>query len=199
MKKIATSSALIAAFLSNAAFAGVPLYPANITTTPSSSSETSRTSTLGYAGLNWTLGGGYTPALVLGVTNVKVKSNGDTTGARLAFYLNLAGGPAAGMLKLSYLNGKEDFQGEIGAGYNFIKSAPLLGLGINGPYASAGVDGYLNSGVVPYASLNSQGAYSKPKPNTTLGGSVASCDPGDTWYSVGTRCNDNSPYRIPRD
>jgi hypothetical protein len=84
-----------------------------------------------------------TPALVLGVTNVRVKSNGDTAGAKLAFHLNLAGGLAPGLLKLSYLNGREDVQGEIGAGYNFIKSAPTLGLGINVPYLSAGVDSYL--------------------------------------------------------
>lgn len=195
MKIFAIPSVLIAAFLSNAAFAGNSLYPANITTTPGTSSGTSRTSTLGYAGLNWALGGGYTPALVLGVTNVKVKTNGDTTGARLAFHLNLAGGPAPGMLKLSYLNGKEDFQGEIGAGYNFIKSAPLLGLGVNGPYVSAGIDAYLNSSIVPYASINSQGAFSKPKPRTTPGSSVASCDPNDPWIVVDVSCNDNPPLR----
>jgi hypothetical protein len=96
-----------------------------------------------------------------------VKSNGDTTGAKLAFNINLAGGFAPGMLKLSYLNGKEDLQGEVGAGYNFIKSAPLLGLGVNAPYVAIGVDGYLNPGFVPYATLHSQGKFSKPQSQGT--------------------------------
>jgi len=89
----------------------------------------------------------------------------------------LVGGIAPGMLKLSYLNGKNDVQGELGAGYNFIKSAPSLGLGINGPYVSAGIDAYLNPGIVPYVSLNSQGAFSKPHPNVTPGTSVGTCIP----------------------
>lgn len=174
MKTTALFATAIGILLSTTVFAGFTPTPTFVTTA-GTSSGTSRTDTRAYAGLNWSLGGGYTPALVLGVTNAKVKSNGDTTGIRLAFHVNLAGGIAPGMLKLSYLNGKEDVQGEIGGGYNFIKSAPALGLGINGPYVSAGIDAYLNPGIVPYVSVNSQGAFSKPHPDVTLGTSVGSC------------------------
>lgn len=196
MRKPSLLGALIVSLLSTAALAGIPApnYQPTITTTPATTTETSRTSTQAYAGLNWTIGGGYTPALVLGVTNAKVKSNGDTSGARLALHINLTGGFAPGLLKLSYLNGKDDLQGEIGLGYNFIKSAPALGLGINGPYVSAGIDGYLSSGIVPYVSLNSQGAFSKPKANTVLGSNVASCDSGDVLLGNGT-CEDRHPFR----
>jgi len=167
MKNSVFFAAVIAALFSATAFAGVVIPPPSPTFTTSGAD--SKTETRGYAGLNWTLGGGYTPALVLGVTNTKVKSNGDTTGGRLAFHLNLLGGITPGMLKLSYLNGKEDLQGEVGAGYNFIKSAPLLGLGVNAPYVAVGVDGYLNPGLVPYGTLHSQGKFSKPQPQSSVG------------------------------
>ena len=121
-----------------------------------------KTNTNAYAGLNWNLGGGWTPSVVLGVFNTRVKADGDTEGANLAFHLNLAGGVKPGKFKLSYLNGKEDVQGELGIGYDFMRSAPLLGLGINAPYVSAGVDGYLNGSIIPFATLHSQGKFKKP-------------------------------------
>ena len=180
MKTAFLASALAGLFLSTAVFAGgtVPVLPAIGTTT----GHDSKTQTRAYVGLNWTWGGGYTPALVLGATNTRVQSDGDTTGAKLAFHINLLGGVSPGMLKLSYLHGKEDLQGEIGVGYNFIKSAPLLGVGVNAPYVSAGVDGYLNPGFVPYATLHSQGQYDKPRGKTT----TFSCPSG--YVLVGTSC-----------
>jgi len=156
-----------------------PAFAVDSGTYPATFSDTSRKETKAYVGLNWTLGAGATPALVLGVTNTRVKSNGDTTGARLAFSLNLLRGIAPGALKLSYLNGRENLQGELGAGYNFVKSAPLLGLGVNAPFVSAGIDGYLNPGIVPYVTLQSLGKFGKPK-------KVASCLPGDTLIPPAT-------------
>ena len=179
MKTAFFAPAVAGLILSTAVFAGgTGFFPAVGTTT----GHNSKTQTRAYVGLNWTWGGGYTPALVLGATNTRVQSDGDTTGAKLAFHINLLGGVAPGMLKLSYLNGKEDFQGEIGVGYNFIKSAPLLGVGVNAPYISAGVDGYLNPGFVPYATLHSQGKYDKPKGKTT----TYSCP--SRFVLVGTNC-----------
>lgn len=108
------------------------------------------------------MGGGWTPSVVIGVFNTRVKADGDTEGANLAFHLNLAGGIKPGKIKLSYLNGKEDVQGELGVGYDFLKGAPLLGLGVNLPYASLGADGYLNGTIAPFATLHSQGKFKKP-------------------------------------
>lgn len=182
MKKYVFCAAAVVSLLSSSAFAGFSgTYPATITT----NGANSKTETKGYAGLNWTLGGGLTPALVLGVTNTKVKSGGDTTGANLAFHLNLLGGIKPGMLKLSYLNGKNDIQGELGVGYNFIKSAPAVGLGVHAPFIAAGVDGYFDGGLAPYLTLHTLDRYKKPELKRT-----ATCpnNPGDTLNPDGVTC-----------
>lgn len=167
---------LVASAACSSAWAGgVTFYPATATTTTTGAD--SRTDTRGYVGLNWKLGGSVTPAVVLGLTNVRVNSNGDTSGLKLAFHLNLAGGVAPGMIKLSYLGGKEDFQGEIGAGYNFVRTAPFLGVGLNVPYVALGVDAYRGMEFEPFVTLNSQGKYDKPNKTTTT---TYSCDPGDS-------------------
>lgn len=148
---------LLCMFTATYAFAGTTGYSLIAGT-----GSAEKTDTRAYAGLNWTLGGGATPALVLGVFDVKVKANGDTTGGNLAFHINLTGGVKPGKVKLAYINGKEDVQGEIGLGYDFLKNAPLLGLGINAPYVSAGVDAYGGPGFVLYGTLHSQDKFNKP-------------------------------------
>ncbi len=160
MKKSIISVAIGLALASSSALAGFQTY--DLVTSTATTGSTSKNNTNAYAGLNWSMGGGWTPALVLGVFHTKVKSDGDTHGANLAFHVNLAGGIKPGKLKLSYLNGKENIQGEIGVGYDFMRSAPLLGLGLNGPFVAAGVDGYLSQGLIPYITLQSQGKFSKP-------------------------------------
>lgn len=149
---------LLSALTGSAALAGI-INPHSLIPATGSASKTE---TKAYVGLNWTLGGGATPALVLGAFRAKVDSNGDTTGGNLAFHVNLAGGIKPGKLKLSYLDGKEDLQGELGIGYDFLKGAPLLGLGLNAPHIGAGVDAYAGLGFIPYATLHSQGKFDKP-------------------------------------
>jgi len=51
--------------------------------TTAASGSASKSSTKAYAGLNWKMGGGMTPAVVLGVASTKTKSNGDTSGSQL--------------------------------------------------------------------------------------------------------------------
>lgn len=172
MKKSTPALALLSALTAFPAFAGTVGYSLIPGT-----GATSETKTRAYAGLNWSLGGGTTPALVLGVFRTKVKSDGDTSGGNLAFHVNLAGGIKPGKLKLSYLNGKEDIQGEVGVGYDFLKGEPLLGVGINGPHISAGVDAYANPGFVPYFTLHSKGEFDKPS------GTSSQCVPDNTTAS----------------
>lgn len=160
MKKSIITLAVALTVVSSSALAGnTPTY----SWVGSNTNGGTKTNTNAYAGLNWSLGGGWTPSVVIGVFNTRVKSDGDTEGANLAFHLNLAGGIKPGKIKLSYLNGKEDIQGELGIGYDFLRGAPLLGLGVNAPYISAGVDGYLNGNIVPFATLHSQGKFKKPE------------------------------------
>jgi hypothetical protein len=157
MKKSTLALALLSALTASAVFAGNTGY--NLIP---GAGATSETKTRAYVGLNWNLGGGTTPALVLGVFRTKVKSDGDTSGGNLAFHVNLAGGIKPGKLKLGYLNGKEDFQGEVGVGYDFLKNAPLLGVGVNAPHVSAGVDAYANPGFVPHFTLHGKGEFDMP-------------------------------------
>lgn len=164
-----------------AAYAGSSSIPPIVT----AAGPNSQTTTRGYVGLNWTLGGGYTPAVVLGVTNAKVKSNGDTTGANLAFHLNVAGGAKPGMLKLSYLDGNNNVQGELGLGFNFLTGSPLMFLGARGPYVAVGVDAYMQAGFVPYLTLHSMDSYKKP----AGGVSSVSCAAGYV-YNVDTNLCD---------
>lgn len=156
MKKIALTLLLASTLTGSAAFAGEP-GPIFYTLIPASKTETRA-----FVGLNWRLNGGFTPALVLGAFRARVDSDGDTQGGNLAFHLNLAGGVKPGKIKLGYINGKENLQGEIGIGYDFLKNAPLLGLGVNAPYISAGVDAYTGPGFVPYVTVHSQGKFDKP-------------------------------------
>lgn len=162
MKKSIISLAIGLTVASSAALAGITTADYNWVTTTTSTGSTSKNNTNAYAGLNWSVGGSWTPAVVLGIFRTHVKSDGDTQGANLAFHLNLAGGIKPGKLKLSYLNGKENIQGELGVGFDFMRSAPLFGFGLNGPFVAAGVDGYLSQGLVPYVTLQSQGKFSKP-------------------------------------
>jgi hypothetical protein len=160
MKKSALAILLLCTLTGSAAFAGKvgPIFYSLIPATGSAS----KTETKAFAGLNWRLDGGMTPALVLGAFRAKVQSDGDTSGGSLAFHLNLAGGIKPGKIKLGYINGKENFQGEAAIGYDFLKNAPLLGLGLNAPHISAGVDAYTGPGFVPYVTLHSQGKFDKP-------------------------------------
>jgi hypothetical protein len=156
MKKSVLITLCALAFASSSAFAG------GTYSLVGTGNGGTKTNTNAYAGLNWGLGGSWTPAVVVGVFNTRVKADGDTEGANLAFHINLVGGIKPGKLKLSYLNGKNDVQGEIGVGYDFVRGAPLLGLGANGPFIGAGIDGYLNFDIVPYLNIHSQDRFKKP-------------------------------------
>ena len=164
MKKTALATFCALALASSSALAGS--IPSTTYSLSGTTNNGAKTNTNAYAGLNWSLGGSWTPAVVVGLFNTRVKANGDTEGANLAFHLNLAGGIKPGKLKLSYLNGKENVQGEVGIGYDFMRGAPLLGLGVNGPFIGAGIDGYLNFNIVPYLNLHSQDRFKKPSNST---------------------------------
>jgi len=172
MKKAALVALCTLAIASSTAFAGGPSYSWTGTNTSGT-----KTNTNAYAGLNWSLGGGWTPSLVLGVVETRVKSNGNTEGANLTFSLNVFGGFKPGKLKLSYLNGKDNLQGELGFGYDFALGAPLIGLGANAPFIGAGVDGYLNGNIVPFVVLHSQDKFKKKNASTRA------CTSDDAWIN----------------
>jgi hypothetical protein len=159
MKKIITAIALAA--MASSSFAGFA--PVSPTTT---STPTKETDNKFYAGLNWTLGGGVIPQLVLGFRNAKVESGGSTygTGISMSFHLNKF---APGKLKLGYFDGQEHLQGEGNVGYDFSSSKFLFGLGAQGPYVNGGVDYLFGDKFDPYFGINTID-YKKPAPSSTL-------------------------------
>ncbi|MCP5337547.1 MAG: hypothetical protein H7A11_07530 [Pseudomonadales bacterium] len=130
-----------------------------------SSGGGTKSQTAAYVGLNWSLDGGVTPSMVLGVFHVQTKSNGDTHGENLNFSFNIAEGLELDKLKLGYLQGKRDYQGELAIGYGVLKGAPLVGLGVNARHATIGVDGYLGSApsLDPFVTIHTQGEFDKRK------------------------------------
>jgi len=48
--------------------------------------------------------------------------------------INFLDGIQLGKVKLTYLNGKEDFQGESGIGYDLMNNAFLIPVGVNAPH-----------------------------------------------------------------
>ena len=186
MKKWLWTVAATMAFLALPASTGL----AQQVTTYSLISGKSKTETQAYVGLNWNVETGKTPAVVLGVFRTRVKANGDTTGGNLNLHINVAGGVRPGKLKLGYLNGKEDLQGEAAVGFNFLNNKPLLALGLNIPYASAGVDIYANPGVDPYFTVDTQGKFKKPKRRCVV-------DPGGKFTDPTCTTSSGSPPVTP--
>lgn len=156
MRKVLVVFAVSAALCSFSAQAGSPVYKLVGT----EANEIIKTKA--YVGLNWNMEGGATPALVLGVVRAKVNVNGDTKGANLSVHVSMFNGVEFSKIKLSYLNGKEDSQGELGLGYNFLQAAPLLGLGVSAPYVNLAADWTNGGGFDPNVTINSLEKWDRP-------------------------------------
>jgi hypothetical protein len=149
----------------SAALAGIVSPAPTATITGSDKNTVNR----GYAGLKWTLGKGYVPAVVIGFRRAEVKSGGDTQGGDISFSVNLAGGVQPDKLRVKYFNGQNDVQGEGGAGYDFAHGF-FVGLGVQGPYSNLGVDylfGTQASPFEPYFILHTLKKYDTPSGRTT--------------------------------
>ena len=92
-----------------------------------------------YAGLKWTLNEGIKPQAVIGFRHAKTESNGDTDGGDLSISAKFIDGFQLGKLRAKYFNGKENTQGEVGAGYDFMNGL-FAGVGVHAPYSNIGVD-----------------------------------------------------------
>lgn len=134
---------------------------------PVTSGPESKTQTQGFVGLNWTLGGSLKPELVIGVANTRTEYGGETTGAKLALFLDVFGGVKPSAIKLNYLNGRYDGQGEVGVGYSFAKSSPLLDIGASGQFVGAGLETYWNGGWSAYGTLHSLDKFERPNRTTS--------------------------------
>ena len=92
-----------------------------------------------YAGLKWTLNEGIKPQAVIGFRHAKTELNGDTDGGDISISAKFIDGFQLGKLRAKYFNGKENTQGEVGAGYDFMNGL-FAGVGVHAPYSNIGVD-----------------------------------------------------------
>ena len=115
-------------------------------------SDTTRTRF--YAGLQWDLPGPLAPSLVLALRRIKEQADGDKRGFDLSYSFALFNGFKPGKLRLKAFSGGEDFQGELGGGYDFGAGGFFVGPSVNGPHVAAGVDWLLGAGLQPYGMIS---------------------------------------------
>ncbi len=159
---------LFASFLFIAANANAGMAPQqnyDLVTTTATTGSNEETDNQAYAGLVWTWGE-LTPSAVIGFSHGQVESDGDMEGANASLSINFLNGIQLEKIKLTYLNGKEDFQGEAGLGYDFLTKSFLMPVGVNAPHVAAGIDVY-RSNIAPYFMLHTRDKFDKPSENTT--------------------------------
>lgn len=140
---------------------------------PPPSINTSINDNRAYAGLKWSLSGGIKPEAVLGFRHANINSSGDTDGGDISISAKFMDGFQPGQIRAKYFNGKEDVQGEVGGGYDFIQG--IFGsLGVHAPYSNLGLDLLPNAQTKfnPYVQVDSIKGNNKPSP--TLPGSGGS-------------------------
>lgn len=163
MKKIFICFFALFSVIAVNAYAGqVPQQTYDLVTTNSGSNE--ETDNQAYAGLVWTWGE-ITPSAVIGFSHGRVESDGDTQGVHASLSINFLDGIQLGKVKLTYLNGKEDFQGEAGIGYDLVTNSFLIPVGVNAPHVAAGLD-VSWSAIEPYFMLHTRDAFDKPDEST---------------------------------
>lgn len=154
MKLILSCFAML--LLCSQAFAGKGFVPV----------DTSSTDNRAYAGLKWTLNEGVKPEAVLGVRHARIESSGDTDGGDLSISAKFIDGFQLGKLRAKYFNGKENTQGEIGAGFDLTRGF-FAGVGVHAPFSNLGVDFLPNAKdkVEPYFQLDTIKGNDKPSQN----------------------------------
>jgi hypothetical protein len=117
-----------------------------------------------FMGINWNFGT-KAPELVLGVRSLRTGVNKNSSGAQLDVFLPFLGGISFDRIRLSYVGGKRSVLGQLGFGYSFSQQTPLVGVGVQVPYANFGLDYLFRGTALPYVGLNSLN-----RPKTPTGG-----------------------------
>ncbi len=116
-----------------------------------------------YAALKWTFGEGIKPEALLGFRHAKTVSNGDTDGGDLSISAKFIDGFQLSKFRVKYFDGKENVQGEVGAGYDFTKGL-FAGVGVHAPYSTLGIDflPLAKDRFEPFIQIDTIGRYRKP-------------------------------------
>ncbi len=152
---------LLLALISSSAFAGaVTSYYSLIPGTNGATLTDDRI----YAGVKWTLNEGIKPQAVVGFRHARTESNGDTDGGDLSISAKFIDGFQLSKFRVKYFDGKENVQGEVGAGYDFTKGL-FAGVGVHAPYSLIGLDLHpfiTDNKLEPYIQIDTNKRYKKP-------------------------------------
>lgn len=122
-----------------------------------------------YAALKWTFGDGIKPEAILGYRHAEIDSSGDTDGGDLSISAKFIDGFHLSKFRAKYFNGKENVQGEIGAGFDFNKGL-YTGISVHAPYSNIGVDllPFTKDKFEPYIQIDTIEGNSKPAYKQTI-------------------------------
>ena len=122
-----------------------------------------------YAALKWTFGDGIKPEAVLGFRHAKIDSTGDTDGGDLSISAKFIDSFQLSKFRAKYFDGKENVQGEIGAGFDFNKGL-FVGVGVHAPYSNLGLDliPFSKDKVEPYFQIDTIKSDNKPAYKETI-------------------------------
>ena len=152
MKKLNHKKTVYLSFLAVAIFSSIAY-----ALPPTNEYSNTETETRAYAGLVWSLNNhsNIKPDLIVGIRSLRVNSNHNVNGANLGARIKLQDGISFDSVRLNYVDGQRDIQGNIGAGYSFANSSLLGNLSISGQYLNLGSDFLINTKTFnPYVDIN---------------------------------------------
>ena len=188
MMKIRLLAFFVLCFTSQFLYAGVSPMPIVTpgTSTPGVTSSNTDTQNRAYAGLIWTLKDrtSWIPDLTFGFRSLRVKSSDSVNGGDISARIKLSDGIAIDSVALSYVGGKRELLGNVGAGYSFTNTSILGTIGLQGAYTRIGTDfQFANKQFIPYLELLTIDKPSNVRKTTTpgtTGPSTLSCPSGFT-------------------
>ncbi len=194
--KIRLLTFLVLCFTSQFLYAGIISSPMPIvtpgTSTPGVTSSNTDTQNRAYAGLIWTLKDrtSWIPDLTFGFRSLRVKSSDSVNGGDISARIKLSNGIAVDSVALSYVGGKRELLGNVGAGYSFTNTSILGTVGLQGAYTRIGTDfQFANKQFIPYLELLTIDKPSNVRKTTTpgtLGPNTLSCP--QPFTLMGTTC-----------
>lgn len=152
------SRIILAAFLvpiATGAFSGEAHAGNAMIAPPTTIVEDDREETRFFGGLRWSFGSS-SFEIVGGVRHEKTSTSDNVTGGQAEIAIPVSrDGFKLPKTRIMGLAGNRSVQGLAGIGYDFDKAAPLLGLGVQGPFSEAGANIYLDGTIDPFLGVNS--------------------------------------------
>jgi hypothetical protein len=113
-----------------------------------------KSETVAFGGIQWNFGSSK-PELVVGVRTTQSNRTSNVAGAKFDVAIPLDSKTwMTPTFRVMGLAGSCDVQAEAGLGWNFATSYPLFALGVQAPYATAGVNYTIPNSFAPYVGAN---------------------------------------------